>query len=81
MLLRTPGEVGICIDNSAAFVVLGDKWRTVSADPGNGAGVRRKVVDNGRVVESDLACQGAWLPLEQIMVPPDFVTLRDVSRL
>lgn len=80
MLLRNPGEVGICIDNSAAFIVEGDNWRTISADPEHGAGVRRKVVDNGVVTQSDLACEAAWLPLEQIMCPPDFVTL-NLSRL
>ena len=81
MLLRNPGEVGICIDNNAAFIVEGDKWRTISADPDHGAGGRREGGNNGAVVESDLQSEAAWMPLEQIMCPPDFVTLKKVVAL
>ena len=39
MLKLNPGEVGLAIDNHAAFVIEGDMWRVVSA----GGRVTRKI--------------------------------------
>ena len=73
MLLRNPAEVGICIDNEAAWVVDGDSWRVVSAR--EGAGVMKKVYTNGAVVSTRLPTGGSLRGLEALMQLPDFTSL------
>jgi len=79
MLLRNPGEVGICIDNNAAFVVEGDKWRTLSTGPWEhaeqGGGVQKKVYDNGSIVSTALECDEELRLLSELLLPPDFTHL------
>ena len=79
MLFRNPGEVGICIDNNAAFVVEGDKWRALSTGPWEhakqGGGVQKKVYDNGSVVATPLECGEEPQPLSELLLPPDFTHL------
>jgi dipeptidase E len=79
MLLRNPGEVGICIDNNAAFVVEGNRWRALSTGPWEhadvGGGVQKKVFDNGKIVSTPLECGGDPKPLSDLLVPPDFTHL------
>ena len=79
MLLRNPGEIGICIDNNAAFVVEGDRWFTLSTGPwehaDEGGTVQKKVFDNGSIVSTPLDCGGEPQPLSELLVPPDFTCL------
>lgn len=79
MLLRNPGEIGICIDNNAAFVVEGDQWFTLSTGPwehaDKGGGVQKKVFDNGNIVSIPLDCGGEPQSLSELLMPPDFTYL------
>ena len=80
MLLRNPGEIGICIDNNAAFVLEGDQWFTLSTGPWEhaekGGNVQRKVFDNGSIVSTTLDCNVMQSqPLSELLTPPDFTHL------
>lgn len=79
MMLRNPGEIGVCIDNNAAFVVEGDKWRTLSTGPwehaDQGGGVQKKVYENGLIVSTQLECVEESQSLSQLLMPPDFTHL------
>jgi dipeptidase E len=73
MLLRNPGEVGICMDNMAAFVMEGDSWRAVAGE--EGAGVQRKVWHNGEIVATPMPCGEELKPMADLLMLPDFTHL------
>lgn len=79
MMLRNPGEIGICIDNNAAFVVEGDKWRTLSTGPWEhaqqGGTVQKKVYENGLIVSTQLECGEEPKLFSELLTPPDFTHL------
>jgi hypothetical protein len=67
-----PGEVGLAIDNDAAFVIEGDTWRVVSG----GGKVHRKVFDNGVLRKTELRPSEQLQPLAELLELPDFLSLR-----
>merc|ERR1719215_2333246 len=79
MLSQNPAEVGICIDNNAAFIIEGDSWRVLSTgvwEHGEkGGGVQRKTFENGSIVAKPLECDGKLQPLSDLFMLPDFTHL------
>mmetsp|Transcript_32541 Transcript_32541/g.74879 ORF Transcript_32541/g.74879 Transcript_32541/m.74879 type:complete len:321 (-) Transcript_32541:175-1137(-) len=80
MLLRNPAEIGICVDNNAAFVVEGDQYRALTTGvweyaKEKGGGVQKKVYDNGVIISTPIECGGKLKSLSELLMPPDFTHL------
>lgn len=71
MLKLNGAEVGLGIDNNAAIVVDGDRWRIIS----DGGTATKKVFLNGEIHEEVLPPNGDWQPMSVLEQLPDFVAL------
>ena len=71
MLGVNGAEVGLGVDNNAAVVVDGDRWRIIS----DGGSVTKKVFLNGRLHATVLPPNGDWQPMEVLLERPDFTSL------
>ena len=71
MLGVNGAEVGLGVDNNAAVVVDGDRWRIIS----DGGSVTKKVFLNGRLHATVLPPNGDWQPMDVLLERPDFTSL------
>ena len=63
MLLRRRTEVGLCIENNAALVIDGDKFKVITTDGGK-ARVLKATVEGGEVVEEKIGGRGSFEPID-----------------
>ena len=71
MLKLNGAEVGLGIDNNAALVVNGDRWRIVS----DGGSATKKTFLDGVIHVEVLPPNGDWQPMSVLQDLPDFVGL------
>ena len=62
MLIKRRNEVGICLENNAALVIDGDRYKVVTTD--GEARVFKKVVKNGVVVATEIGAGGGFAPID-----------------
>ena len=58
MLLKRRTEIGLCIENNAALVIDGDKFKVINTD--GKARVLKKTVEGGEVVEERIGGPGSF---------------------